>query len=346
MSVTTLIGDCREVLRGMPAGSANCVVTSPPYFQQRSYLPFDDPAKALEIGLEPTPRAYIESLLSVFEECRRVLTDDGSIWVNIGDSYAHSVRVDGLKPKDIIGIPWMLAFAMRDEAGWWWRGDHVWGKPNGMPESVTDRPSRASESMLLFTKSASYYYNTQAVMTAPKASTITRLKQDIDGQKGSARAHGGTKTMKAVGLRSSTLSGGPSGRHGIPEALPEDQRRDKQRGHSRRHAGFNDRWDAMSKAEQQENGAQLRNVWWIPTAGFEGSHYAVMPEMVAEICIRASCPRGGVVLDPFGGTGTVGHVAQMLGRKAILIDLDRRNESLMRERCEQQFTPSLLETAP
>lgn len=369
MPVKTIIGDCRAVLRDLPEKSVNCIITSPPYFQQRSYLPDGAPTKALEIGLEATPRDYIASLVSVFEECRRVLTDDGSLWINIGDSYAVSgrggnpatsvhqkqktnvgsvaaapINMRGLKPKDIIGVPYMLAFAMRDEAGWYWRGDHHWGKPNGMPESVTDRPTLAHESVMLFTKSARYWYDKRAVETAPKASSITRLKQNIEAQQEWDAAYGGTRVMKAMGLRSSTLEGGPSGRHGIPEALPENQRRsDKQRGHSRRHAGFNDRWDVMSKEEQQANGAQLRSIWWVPTAGYKGSHYAVMPELVAEICIRASCPHGGTVLDPFGGTGTVGDVAQRLGRSAILIDLDELNENLIKERCEQPFSVSMFD---
>lgn len=311
MPVKTIIGDCRAVLRDLPEKSVNCIITSPPYFQQRSYLPDGAPTKALEIGLEATPRDYIASLVSVFEECRRVLTDDGSLWINIGDSYAVSGRggnpatsvhqmqktnvgsvaaaptnVRGLKPKDIIGVPYMLAFAMRDEAGWYWRGDHHWGKPNGMPESVTDRPTRAHESVMLFTKSARYWYDKRAVETAPKASSITRLKQNIEAQQEWDAAYGGTRVMKAMGLRS---------------------------------------------------------IWWVPTAGYKGSHYAVMPELVAEICIRASCPPGGTVLDPFGGTGTVGDVAQRLGRSAILIDLDERNENLIKERCEQPFSVSMFD---
>lgn len=316
-------------------------VTSPPYFGLRDYK-CDE-----QIGMEQTPDQYVQRLVGVFREVRRVLTDDGTLWVNIGDSYAASgcggnppesefqlqasnngskgnrsrKAVSGYKPKDLLGVPWMLAFALRDD-GWYLRGDHIWAKPNGMPESVEDRPTRAHEYVFLLSKSARYFYDSEAVRTAPKASTITQLQQDVDSQLGSIRANGGGKTngtMKAVGRIS-----------------------DKQRGHSRRHAGFNDRWDQMERDEQMVDGANLRSVWWIPPAQCKAAHFAVMPERVAEICIRAGSRPGDLVLDPFNGACTTGFVARELGRRYVGIDLNADYLELSKDRLRQQslFPPA------
>jgi DNA modification methylase len=307
-------------LKTMPDGSVNCVVTSPPYWGLRDYG-IDG-----QIGQESTPQEFTAKMVSVFREVRRVLKPDGTVWVNIGDSYASQGgpqvaqtkwQVEGasdgqgggtsrkpnsgLKPKDLIGVPWRLAFALQDD-GWWLRGDHVWAKPNGMPESVRDRPGRSHEYVFMLTKSQRYWYDSEAVRTAPKASTVTRLMQDVENQQGSSRANGGAKTngpMKAVARKT-----------------------DKQRGHTRRHAGFNDRWDAMEKSEQMAMGANLRSVWWIPPAQCKEAHFAVMPNRVAEICIRAGCPENGLVLDPFNGAGTTGLVALGLNRNYIGIELN------------------------
>lgn len=356
MSVHILIGDAREQLRGIPDASINCCVTSPPYFGLRDY------GMAGQIGLEQTPADYVEQMVALFREVRRALTDDGVLWLNLGDSYAsrstynatHSMHSnngwkqagrgpnaglpDGFKGKDLIGIPWRVAFALQAD-GWWLRGDHVWGKPNGMPESVTDRPTRGHEYFFLLTKSERYWYDAQAVRTAPKASTITRLAQNVEAQAGSARANGGAKTngpMKAVKAASSTLQGSGHGRHSYADNLPEHQRRsantEKQRGHGRRHSGFNDRWDAMERDEQIAEGSNLRSVWWIPPAQFREGHFAVMPDLAAEICIRSGCPLGGTVIDPFGGAGTTGLVAERLGRDAILIELNPEYAALARDR--------------
>lgn len=329
MSVRILTGDCREVLRSLDAESVDMCCTSPPYFNLRDY------GVDGQIGLERAYPEFVRALADVFDEVRRVLKPSGTLWLNLGDSYAGSWgaqsrgsetpgtldgtsqlaarqieaarrgetrtgsadRFPGLKPKDLIGIPWRVAFALQ-ERGWWLRGDHVWGKPNGMPESTEDRPTRGHEYVFLLTKSAKYFYDGEAVRTAPKASTITRLAQDVEAQEGSARANGGAKTngaMKAVA---------------------------KRRGHTRAHEGFDARWDGMSREEQMAEGGALRSVWWVPPAQFAEAHFAVMPDRVAEICIRAGCPEGGTVLDPFGGAGTVGLVADRLQRDAILIELN------------------------
>lgn len=339
MSARIITGDCREVLPTLPDASFNCCVTSPPYFGLRSYLPADHPDKAREIGTEITPDAYVETMVGVFREVRRVLRDDGVLWLNIGDSYANdgkwgghtggkhvkalhcspigrNKKYTGLKPKDLIGIPWLLAFALRAD-GWYLRGDHVWGKPNGMPESVEDRPTRGHEYVFLLSKKERYWFDAEAVRTAPKASTITQLAKPYTGQS--------TKDHDANGVQNAS---------DVKRRIVEKMRRsDKQRGFpDRRHQGFNDRWDQMERDEQIAEGGNLRSVWWVAPAQYRDAHFAVMPDMVAEICIRSGCPAGGHVLDPFGGVGTTGLIADRLGRHATLIELNPDNPRMAAER--------------
>ncbi|MGI9463613.1 MAG: DNA-methyltransferase [Aestuariivirgaceae bacterium] len=289
-----------------------------------------------QIGMEPTMGEHIETMVGVFREVRRVLRKDGTCWLNYGDCYATAPNgrsaadtkatgnddrtfrdkpfstVGGtLKPKDLCMIPNRLAIALQDD-GWWVRSEIIWSKPNPMPESVTDRPATAHEKVWLLTKSARYYYDAEAVRRPMAAASVDRLSQDVGSQEGSHRAHAGGKTngtMKAVGRKT-----------------------DKQRGHSRRHAGFNDRWDAMPREEQQANGANLRNVWTIPTKGYSEAHFATFPPALVEPCIKAGCPADGTVLDPFGGSGTTGMVADRLGRNAILIELNPEYADLIRKR--------------
>lgn len=296
-----------------------------------------------QMGLEPTPDDYVSRMVETFREVRRVLRSDGNLWLNVGDSYAGSwgaqsrgddypgtleggstlsarqikahpkgqkntgsmKKTPGLKPKDLIGVPWMLAFALRSD-GWWLRSANVWAKPNGMPESVEDRPTVAHEYVFQLTKSERYFYNAEGVRLPPVPESVGRL----------ARA-----------MRNSLDEGGfviSGGGYAPPGQAPHQGARksDKQRGHSRKHAGFNDRWDAMERAEQQSKGANLRSVWWISPGGFPEAHFAVMPEELAATCIMAGTQPGGVVLDPFGGSGTVGVVADRLRRSAILIELN------------------------
>ena len=339
MTVAVLQGDCRDVLRALPDGAFQCCVTSPPYFRLRSYLPEGHPDKSREIGQEATPEAFVAAMVSVFAEVRRVLRDDGLLWVNIGDSYAAggksgggdqgarweaagaktigprggkwSPAPPGYKPKDLIGIPYMLAFALRAD-GWFWRSNIVWAKPNTMPGSQKDRCTSAHEAVLMFSKSARYYSDFDAIKTPPREASLMRLAQDVQAQAGSHRASGGGKTngpMKAVAART-----------------------DKRRGHSRLHAGFSERWDAMPKAEQQATPAQMRDVWFVPPKGYKGAHFAVMPEEIARRCILASTREGDAVLDPFGGAGTTGLVADALGRNATLVELHPMYPEMLRER--------------
>jgi DNA modification methylase len=230
--------------------------------------------------------------VEVFREVWRVLREDGVLWVNIGDSYAQSeirfrngqgniaspckVAVEqtgrrvnhGLKPKDLVGIPWMLAFALRAD-GWYLRSDIIWSKPNPMPESVTDRPTKAHEYLFLLTKSERYFYDAEAIKE-PGAALVS---PDANG---------------------STVNGGAYGRHVLGAAIPEQERRtDKQRGHSRRHAGFNDRWDAMEKADQCGGTKNKRDVWTIATQAFPEAHFATYPEKLVEPCILAGTSEKG-----------------------------------------------------
>ena len=311
MKASILIGDVLDRLRKLPDESVQCVVTSPPYWGLRDYK------CAGQIGLEKTPEMYIAKMIAVFAEVRRVLRCDGTLFLNVGDSYAASsssnhergkaggpdkstLAAVGLKPKDVIGIPWKLAFALRSD-GWWLRQEVIWAKPNGMPGSQEDRCTSSHESVFQLTKSATYYSDFDAIKTPPRESTMVRMAQDIQAQAGSHRANGGEKTngpMKAV------------------------EKKDKQRGHSRVHAGFNERWDQMEREQQQSQPATMRDVWFISPASFEEAHFAVMPEELARRCILAGSKVGDTILDPFCGSGTTGVVALRYHRDFIGIELN------------------------
>ena len=312
VSVSILIGDCRDVLRSLPDESVHCVVTSPPYFGLRDY------GVAGQIGLEPTPDAYVRELVAVFGALRRVLRTDGTAWLNLGDSYAggghggggsyaadranwravptrsgQRAAVDGLKAKDLIGIPWRVAFALQAD-GWYLRQDIIWAKPNPMPESVRDRCTKAHEYLFMLSKSERYHYDADAI--AEDAIYSGLANQDESGFKDPRSFNGKHKG----GYRTA----------------------DKQRGHGRRHAGFNDRWDQMERSEQCSGRRNKRSVWSVATHPYPDAHFATFPPALIEPCILAGCPEDGTVLDPFGGAGTTGLVADRLGLDAILIELN------------------------
>jgi DNA modification methylase len=203
----------------------------------------------------------------------------------------------------------MVAIALQ-QSGWWLRADCIWGKPNPMPESVQDRPTKAHEYVFLLTKSARYAYDAAAVRQTYAESTLTQFEQGYDGK--------ATKDYEANGVQNAS----------------DIKRRivDKQRGHGRRRAGFNDRWDAMPKGEQQKQGANLRSVWWMSPQPFRGAHFATMPEALAERCIMAGCPEGGTVLDPFTGSGTTGVVAVRNARSFIGCELNPTYAEMARRR--------------
>lgn len=326
-------GDVRTVLKQMIADGirVNTIVCSPPYWGLRDY------GHAGQIGLEPSLPEFLAVLVEVFDLCRQVLADDGTAWVNMGDSYAanrgtqpaptntrnktghvggQSIPVN-LKPKDMVGQPWRLAFALQD-AGWWLRQDIIWAKPNPMPESIKDRCTKAHEYLFLLAKSERYYFDQEAILEKVSAGTHARLAKDIQNQVGSVRANGGAKTngnMKAVAR-------GVGWGHGSDA----DQRG---RGRVKNNDSFN---EAMAIMPTMRN---RRSVWTIPTESYSGAHFATYPRALVEPCILAGCPVGGIVLDPFFGSGTTGQVAQNLGRRFIGIEINRDNEPLQRERLSQ-----------
>ncbi len=309
MTVDIRVGDCRQLLRELPSESVQCVVTSPPYWGLRDY------GMAGQLGLEKTPGEYVEHMVEVFRDIRRVLRADGTLWLNVGDSYgargnsggnngltnvqASSIREKGwpapppgLKDKDLVGVPWLLAFALRGD-GWYLRAENIWAKRNGMPESVVDRPTRGHETVFLLTLSERYFYDGEAARTPAAPSSDTRLAQNVEAQEGSVRANGGAKTngaMKAVRRRSATRYG---------------------------HGGTSD-----SEIGPRNEGANLRSVWWLSSAQFREAHFAVMPESLAEICILAGSRIGDTILDPFLGAGTTALVADRLGRSCLGIELN------------------------
>lgn len=302
--ITIHQGDCLQVLQTLPDESVHCCVTSPPYFGLRDY------GVDGQIGLEPTPQAYVEKLVAVFREVRRVLRDDGTLWLNLGDSYAAGGRgggmegeggekqrsnqgallgpkraPQGLKPKDLVGIPWMVAFALRAD-GWYLRQDIIWHKPNPMPEIVRDRCTKAHEYLFLLAKSERYYFDSEA-MKEPGVIPA------------------GTKGAKGSAERSAVA--------GVNARPPEYKVYD----------GFRNK----------------RSVWTVQTRPYKGAHFATYPPDLIRPCIMAGCPVGGTVLDPFGGSGTTGHVALELGRKAVLIELNPKYVELMEQRTN--VTPGL-----
>ena len=300
MTVRILHGDCRDVLKTMPDESVHCVVTSPPYFGLRDY------GVAGQIGLEPTPDAFVAEMVAVFREVRRVLRKDGVCWLNLGDSYCggntgnqsnvgqrygkdgegHVFRRDGkyassigLKPKDLIGIPWRVAFALQAD-GWWLRQEIIWAKPNPMPESVTDRCTKSHEQIFLLTKAATYWYDAEAVAEP--------FADERQGNPGSYK-------------RTTSASKGAC--------------------NDRQDLGFLNNGDGWN-ADGGKATRNRRSVWTVPSSPFSEAHFATFPPALIEPCIKAGCPAGGMVLDPFGGAGTTGLVADRLGRNAILIELN------------------------
>jgi DNA modification methylase len=331
LSVQILIGDCRERLRELPDASVNCCVTSPPYFGLRDY------GVDGQMGLEPTPDEFVAGMVEVFREVRRVLRDDGTLWLNIGDSYANDgkwgghtggkhakalhcspigrqKRYTGLKPKDLIGIPWMLAFALRAD-GWFLRQEIIWAKPNPMPESVRDRCTKSHEQIFLLSKSKSYHYDAASIAEPVTASTVARLGQaTLEEQAGSNRVPGKTNgPMKAKPPRFGGEKYGDIGDGGA---------NDKTRTKS---------GNAYTGGEGKAN---KRSVWIVPTQPFSEAHFATFPPALIEPCILAGCPKGGTILDPFFGAGTTGLVADRLHRDCIGIELNPEYAALAQRRIE------------
>lgn len=283
-TVTLHHGDSLEVARTLAAGSVDCIVTSPPYFGLRDY------GTEGQYGLEDTPAAYVETMRALFSELRRVLADDGTLWLNIGDSYSsdskwggatsgkHATalhgdtkvgrgkRTTGIPDKNLMGMPWRVAFALQDD-GWFLRNSIIWHKPNAMPESVMDRLSSRHENLFMFSKARKYWFDLDPIRTEHAESTIAAA----------TRAR-------------------------IPYAAPGQRPNTKTRA-------------------MHESGANPGDVWSINTQPFGGAHFAVMPQELARRAIIAGCKPSGTVLDPFSGSGTTGLVAQNNGRKYVGIDI-------------------------
>ncbi len=313
MTAALLLGDSLTVLRSLPDGAARCCVTSPPYWGLRDY------GVSGQLGLEPTPAEYVARMVEVFREVRRVLTDDGTLWLNLGDSYATqggpgwqgkngqradlrftAVRdtvarrgigrnaPDGFKPKDLLGIPWRVAFALQAD-GWYLRSDIVWHKPNPMPESVRDRPTKAHEYLFLLSKRERYYYDAKAIAepaTFPDGPNSPESIASPYGQGFTRRAKSGNVARKL---------GDERGRPGSP-------------------LGGSIPWEGATR--------NARSVWTIATQPYPEAHFATFPEELARRCILAGSAPGDTVLDPFGGSGTVASVATGHGRGAVHVDLN------------------------
>jgi len=304
-------GDAIERLSELPRESMQCVVTSPPYWGLRDY------GVGGQFGLEKTPEEYTEKMVQVFREVKRVLKDDGTLWLNLGDSYNGSGGAGGdynkgglkegqpkygrkftnnLKPKDLIGIPWRVAFALQAD-GWYLRQDIIWHKPNPMPESVTDRCTKSHEYIFLLTKSAKYFYDADA---------ICELATGFDGRKdtmfkGSKKYKDSTHTFHERGH----------------ERWKFKNLQDKgQQNHSFHESRAEGNPDKLYPVRNK------RSVWTINTKPYKEAHFAVFPPKIPELCIKAGTKEGDVVLDPFFGSGTTGWVAQRLGRKWVGIELN------------------------
>lgn len=302
MDYRIIEGDCIESMRRLEGQSVNCVVTSPPYFGLRDY------GHDGQIGLEASPDAFVTKLVDVFREVRRVLRDDGTLWLNLGDSYASRTKGSGVKngnlntpsgnnepayfsqprkfnhdvkDKDLLGIPWRVAFALQAD-GWYLRQDIIWHKPNPMPESVRDRCTKAHEYIFLLSKSERYFFDSEA-MKEPSANP-----------------------ERAGKLERSFSTGKPDA------VLRQD----------------------VGRAVMRTETSNRRSVWTVPTRPYKGAHFATFPPDLIRPCILAGCPKDGTVLDPFGGSGTTALVALEEGRKAVLCELNTDYIALAHKRLE------------
>jgi site-specific DNA-methyltransferase (cytosine-N4-specific) len=290
-TLTLLLGDAVEQLGTLPDGSVDCVVTSPPYFGLRDYAGHPE-----QIGLEESPAEYVARLVEVFAEVQRVLTEDGTLWLNLGDSYTHggsgAQGVSGARagrrftaahmsgscerpPKNLLGIPWRVAFALQD-AGWYLRNAIVWTKPNAMPESVQDRLSNRYEFLFLLTKSKRYWFDLDAIREPATDKALARARSWSDRKADGEPVRYGLAGLAGVG---------------------------------------------SSDLAPHEQGRNPGDVWPISTCPLPDAHFAAFPSELPRRCILAGCKPGGTVLDPFSGAGTTAMVAQQLGRRAIGIDL-------------------------
>lgn len=357
---TLYVGDAHEVLRQLPAGSVDCCVTSPPYWGLRDY------GAAGQLGLEATPQEYVDAIAAVFAEVRRVLADEGTLWLNLGDSYSHSgdgprdpdrwpkqsrnnngarnthaKKGSGVKAKDLIAIPWRVAFALQAD-GWYLRSDIVWSKPNPMPESVTDRPTKSHEYVFLLSKAARYFYDADAIAEPANFYGPNGMPQK-GPHAGQMRERAGKNPTWAERKEAGATRGNL--------AFDGNVGAGTQRGvHGE--GVSHDLGDGLTR--------NARSVWTIQTQPYADAYFAVFPEELPRRCILAGCPeivcpthgpitggpqtctecerspRRGVVLDPFMGSGTTALVARKHGRRSIGIELNPFYAELAAKRLDQQ----------
>ena len=311
MSVQIINADVRQGLTKIESGTVDTCITSPPYWGLRDY------GSDGQIGLESTPNEYVATMVEVFRAVRRVLRDDGTLWLNLGDcynAYNHNrgsaagtnknhheimpaadcgLSAPGLKQKDLVGIPWRVAFALQAD-DWYLRSDIIWSKPNPMPESVTDRPTKAHEYIFLLSKSARYYYDINSIREPHTTSGAEKNIGIVDQRSLERPKHGNNPAMRTrPGSR-------PTGYFGY--AL----------------------------------GRNRRTVWNVPTKPYPGAHFATFPPDLIRPCILAGCPRGEIVLDPFAGSGTTGMVAEEEGRNSVLIEINPEYCDMIRKRTAQR----------
>ena len=308
-----ICGDALETLRSFPDESISCCITSPPYYGLRDYKSDG------QIGREKTVEEYLDRLVAVFREVRRVLKSGGTCFLVIGDSYAGSgggkgqymdpkypkgrngqnpsitQKVLGYKSKDLMGIPWRLAFALRED-GWYLRSDIIWHKENAMPEACKDRPTRSYEHIFLLSKSPRYYYDYDSLAEPMKEVSKKRYVRGRSKENKYLNENSGAKIQK------------------INEA----------RGYG------------QYKGDNIPQFRNKRDIWTINTTSFRGNHYAAFPPKLAEICMITGCPKGGIILDPFIGSGTVGLIALLHNRKYIGIELNEEYVDLARKRIETE----------
>lgn len=283
--------DALDALRKLPDSCCRTCITSPPYYGLRDY------GTDGQIGLENTPDQYIENLVKIFREVRRVLKDDGTLWVNIGDSYTQ---------KNLNGIPWLLAFALRSD-GWYLRSDIIWQKPNAMPESVKDRPTRALEYIFLLSKSSRYYYDAEAVKEPAVGFYNAAPAGSAGTGKPNTRRRGNSRTFRGGG------------------AYTHDRAQHNSATVERESHGL---------APNESGKRNRRSVWTIATRPYKGAHFATFPEELARPCILAGSRPGDTVLDPFAGSGTTGAVAEQEGRDFIGIEINPDYCEIIRQRLD------------
>jgi DNA modification methylase len=383
-----LVGDCIDMMRTLPDESVHTCVTSPPYYGLRDY------GVDGQIGLEETPAEFIARLVDVFREVRRVLRADGTIWVNMGDSYATGGRGGGgsymaergdaawkgkgsatgwrsapagFKHKDLMGMPWRLAFALQDD-GWYLRQDIIWHKPNPMPESTRDRCTKAHEYLFLLSKSRRYHYDSNAIR---EPANLTG-KGNANGYRGGAYVNGSTFDNAEGGKRTNSgntvpnngvgwghgtdkasrnrprvtvptgwdTSTGEGGHGAFHKDGAERKRRDSfKREDSKREQAIPGQSKGTHRPDRDESTHDTatrnkRSVWTVATHAFKEAHFATFPPDLIRPCILAGAPRGGVVLDPFGGAGTTSLVSMQEGRRSIICELNPEYAALARARID------------